>query len=217
MGIRKKVVVVGILILMLALAGLPAFLYPKGHFALWLNYQHTPFLDVFFKYATYLGDGALFAVLGILLLFKRFYYALVLGIIAAVQTVVIHVLKRIIFAGTPRPKAFFEELDIPIQLVEGVKVHAMHSFPSGHTATAFALATFAAWVWPKTGWQILFFVLAAIAGLSRIYLMQHFYIDVFFGSITGMLVAEGVSQSMSRTRLANPQHTFWGRRFGLLK
>jgi membrane-associated phospholipid phosphatase len=37
-------------------------------------------------------------------------------------------------------------------------------------------------------YQIVFFVLALLCGLSRIYLFQHFYVDVYVGSILGICI-----------------------------
>jgi membrane-associated phospholipid phosphatase len=35
--------------------------------------------------------------------------------------------------------------------------------------------------------SMLFFLLAAFVGLSRVYLLQHFVVDIFFGAIFGIL------------------------------
>jgi undecaprenyl-diphosphatase len=57
------------------------------------------------------------------------------------------------------------------------------SFPSGHSATAFAAATAIAILCPKLRpWAL---VLAAGVALSRIYLRVHFPIDVLVGGLIG--------------------------------
>jgi undecaprenyl-diphosphatase len=62
------------------------------------------------------------------------------------------------------------------------------SFPSGHTASSFASAWILALVWPKARAQL--FGLAAIVGLSRIYLGAHYPGDVAFGAVIGVLLSE---------------------------
>ena len=88
----------------------------------------------------------------------------------------------------PRPTAFMANSCI-LHYVPGVKVYMAHSFPSGHTATAFAMF-FMLSIISKSNYSKLFFFLSAlIVGFSRVYLLQHFFIDVYFGSIVGTLFA----------------------------
>jgi membrane-associated phospholipid phosphatase len=61
-----------------------------------------------------------------------------------------------------------------------------HSFPSGHTATAFATATVIALLHPRLRWPA--FALAALVGLSRVYLGVHFLFDVLAGAALGIAV-----------------------------
>jgi hypothetical protein len=58
------------------------------------------------------------------------------------------------------------------------------SFPSGHTASAFAVATVAARRYPKRKW--LFYGLAAAVGIARIQKSAHFPSDVLFGMGLGI-------------------------------
>lgn len=159
----------------------------KGNMVIMLNGYHTPFTDSLFKYATFIGDGILFVPLIIGLLFIRYSYALMGAIIAVAHGLLLSFLKKIVFSGSPRPTAFFEDTSM-LHFIEGVKVHTSNSFPSGHTATAFAFCLFLTFLVNKKSWGMVLFVLAFLAGYSRIYLLQHFYLDVVFGGLIGSLV-----------------------------
>lgn len=58
-----------------------------------------------------------------------------------------------------------------------------HSFPSGHTAMAFAGATMLAYLVPRAA--IAFYVLALAIGYSRLYVGVHFPLDVVGGAVVG--------------------------------
>lgn len=59
------------------------------------------------------------------------------------------------------------------------------SFPSGHTATAFVIATTMSYYTRRRN-DIILFILAILVGLSRIYLQTHYFSDVLTGAIIGM-------------------------------
>lgn len=61
------------------------------------------------------------------------------------------------------------------------------SFPSGHTATTFALAAVVAWHFPIFIAPL--FLLAAIIGYSRVYVGVHFLSDVVAAAVIGLLSA----------------------------
>jgi undecaprenyl-diphosphatase len=61
------------------------------------------------------------------------------------------------------------------------------SFPSGHSATAFACATVIAWASPRLA--VPAFVLAALVAWSRVYVGVHWPLDVIGGSTLGVLVS----------------------------
>jgi undecaprenyl-diphosphatase len=74
----------------------------------------------------------------------------------------------------------------PFETQIGPKSNA-HSFPSGHTATAFACATVLAHFAPR--WRVPFFVLATLIAVSRVYNGMHYPTDVLAGAVLGVLIA----------------------------
>ncbi|AUC86580.1 hypothetical protein CW731_15400 [Polaribacter sp. ALD11] len=161
-------------------------LYNKFSLHLRINQFHTSFLDILFKYSTFLGDGVVFAVLGVVFLFikrKMFLVFLVSGVLTLLVT---HFFKKIIFKGILRPAGALGEENL--YLIDGVKMAMVNSFPSGHTITTFAVFTILCLYFTKSKSQYLWVSLAIIAGFSRVYLSQHFLIDILVGSFIGILI-----------------------------
>ncbi len=175
--------------LLLTLATTLYFSGEHGDTVLWANRWHNPITDFLFKWITHLGDGIFFAIVTLIMLIRNWRTGLLLLGMGLAQTVVSFFLKRVVFKSQPRPKTYFSDFEeINLHLVEGVKVHAYNSFPSGHTLTAFALATFMVLYVNNKKLSLCFLVLACLAGFSRIYLAQHFLIDVCFGSLLGVII-----------------------------
>ncbi len=151
-----------------------------------LNQFHTPFWDIFFKYATYLGDGIIFPIVIVgLLIFKRKYATAF--IIAGLLTLILsYVFKNWVFTNAPRPYEVFGDT---LHLISGEKMRKWHSFPSGHTTTAFALFMLTIHYAKKINWQLLLLLLALIAAWSRVYLSQHFVEDIIAGALLGTSIA----------------------------
>ena len=91
----------------------------------------------------------------------------------------------------PRPAKYFDlqQLDYQLYLVPDVHQLAWRSFPSGHTAAAFAVFFGLALMTNSKLVQIACFVMAVGVAYSRIYLSQHFLMDVVAGSAIGLVTA----------------------------
>jgi undecaprenyl-diphosphatase len=68
-----------------------------------------------------------------------------------------------------------------------VTIPHSHSFPSGHTATAFAGAMMLSYLVPRAAPA--FFTLAAAIAYSRLYVGVHFPLDVVGGAVIGVATA----------------------------
>ncbi|WP_333820661.1 phosphatase PAP2 family protein [Ohtaekwangia sp.] len=171
-----------------------AILIDKGDDVLWINGHHSPWLDLFFRTITNLGDGAIFVPIIILALFIRFRYAII-GLIASIaHGLIVSLFKHVFFPGMERPKNFLHN-DL-LYFVPGVEVHGTNSFPSGHTATAFCAALFLAFITRNKVIGTFTLLLAFLVGYSRIYLAQHFLVDVAAGAIIGCFTTYIVWQIM---------------------
>jgi len=167
------------------------FFMEKGDLVLFFSDHRTPFLDVFFRWFTDLGDGLWFGVIAVVLLFFRYRYAISVAALGLSVMVVSYVSKSIFSLDRPLP--YFQKIGLEDQLtfVAGVDVHTgATSFPSGHTMTAFALYGFLAFIFPqKKVLGFFLFLIAVGAGLSRVYLVQHFFQDIYLGSLIGLALA----------------------------
>lgn len=165
------------------------------------NGRHTPFLDVAMYYGTMMGEGVFSALVLLMLLalpsFRNWWYfaaALLSNVLPALFT---QWMKSLVDA--PRPLRFFNEATWIHTLPEWPRL-MQRSFPSGHTTAAFSLFCFLAMVLtPRYKWAgVLFFCMALFTGITRMYLAAHFFIDVYVGSIIGVLFAILVLVVMQR-------------------
>ena len=175
-----------ILFLLLGTAAL--FYWNKEQVFLWLNHQHTYTADVILKYFTYIGDGIFMLGLGLLLLLFRFRKLGVLMLLSFLLSgLLAQSIKRI--EERPRPGLHFQNPDI-IHRVDDVLLKGKNSFPSGHTTTAFATFSLLAFASRNKFVQFLYFAIAVTIGYSRIYLGQHFPLDLGGGIIVAILTVE---------------------------
>lgn len=78
-----------------------------------------------------------------------------------------------------------------------VGVPGSPSFPSGHAATAFAVAGAIALLAPRLRWPVL--GVASLIAFSRVYLGVHFWIDVLAGAALGLAIGVGMARTLHRS------------------
>jgi len=159
-------------------------IYGKENSFLVINKYNNPQFDYVFKYWTYLGDGMIWVPLfTYIILFKRDYFVAVLTALI-ISTILTHFLKRVVYPNEFRPIVVLGE---KVRVLSGYYMNKEHSFPSGHTSTAFTLAILLASIVKKNFWVYFFPMIAFFVGYSRVYLAQHFVTDVLAGIFVGIV------------------------------
>jgi membrane-associated phospholipid phosphatase len=167
------------------------FAISKADGFLLINHFHTRLLDDFFILFTNVGNGLFVIGLMILMLVRRkFVWTLQIGISFLISGLLVQLLK--ILMHNPRPSTYFGSG--AIHCILGITRTGFSSFPSGHTATVFMLTTLLAIYLPGRKSTLLFISMAVLTGFSRVYLSQHFPVDVLAGSLLGVLVSLMVYQ-----------------------
>jgi len=179
-----------LIFLVFAVILLVTFSKPELHIL--SNKANSPFFDSFFKYATWLGDGIIIAILFVALLFVKYRYALAFLSGSLATSLLVNIFKKVLLHDVYRPSKYFELYETyQLHIVEGVKLHSLQSFPSGHTATAFAAAT-SILDRRGAGEGIPALALASFVGVARIKADKHHWYDVLagaaIGSASGLLI-----------------------------
>lgn len=163
-------------------------LFDKGEIVLWVNEKNTPLLDLFFQNTTLIGEAFIIILTLLVATFYGKSYSLAAALLFIIDGLTILLCKDFLFPAEPRPRSYITDPSL-LHFVNGVDVHYIKSFPSGHTLTAFAGFAFISLLSQNKVVQLSCFFVASCVGLSRIYLAQHFLTDVFTGSILGSLFA----------------------------
>jgi membrane-associated phospholipid phosphatase len=186
--VKSKSLIFSLLFLYLVAGFILLLVFPKGDFELLVNSGHHPFMDTFFYYITYFGDGLILVSIILLIGFRKIYYGFLVLLSFLISTAIVQSLKRSVFSEYPRPSKFFDSL-IDIHVVEGLELHSYHSFPSGHASGVFSVFIMLALFVKNKTLAIFFFMIAFLTAFSRVYLLQHFLIDIYVGGLMGAITA----------------------------
>lgn len=163
-----------------------SMLWGKNEAFLYLNENLGQLADKIFEYSSYLAEGWIWIPYFIVLvvLFKIDTAFILMNFL--VSTLLTQFAKNYIFDAAKRPMA--SGLDATqIHTVPGVEIHSLNSFPSGHTATAFSLFLLTTYLFPNKYALSIGIVYAIVCGYSRIYLAQHFPLDLAGGIFVALL------------------------------
>lgn len=151
-------------------------------FMKWANqWWSLPFLDYTIPWLTYLGSHfavILFILLGWILTRQRKVLRRLL-LLYGIQSIFIYGLKFLILRE--RPFHFIQEMASKLSGGPGEILDP--SFPSGHSAYAFMMATLLSHRFPR--YRLIFYIVAGFIGWTRIYLGVHYPTDVIVGSLLG--------------------------------
>lgn len=185
--------------LLLIALGIVLLQYDKAQLHLMMNAWHTPALDFFFRYYTYVGEWIPYVIVVGLLFYKAGWASFLLGNVL-ISGLIAQRLKYVF--NTDRPYYYFAQNmpDVPLPFVDGVTLSKWYSFPSGHTVTFFAMFLTMVFILTEksvTGNRqlairnlfvnLICFLFAVLGAYSRIYLSQHFAEDIFGGAIIGII------------------------------
>ena len=194
--------------------------YTKAQLLLAVNGHFFALGDAIMPYWTDWGDGgAAIGVVVLLIVFARWRYGsaeagrfgLLGGLVFAIPSLLSLFIKTRFFNNEPRPVTYFAATPEVLHHVAGVELWKVDSFPSGHTITAFSMALLMVYLFvggPRRGaafaegaikpgsrpaWllSIALFIWACSVGYSRMYLAQHFFRDVYWGALIGVVSAMG--------------------------
>lgn len=148
------------------------------------SYMKCRVLDKLMIYITQLG-GVIFTV-SLTLVMIAFgksnmrYLGLEVLIALSTTTLVVHLIKKIV--SRERPYNILENIN-----TFNLEMHD-YSFPSGHTAASFSIATILYLNVPQL--MIPVMLLACLVGISRIYLAVHYPSDVAVGYVVGFFTSK---------------------------
>lgn len=160
-------------------------------FLKWLQTMRTPFFDRFFQFYTRLGDHGelwIFFILYFFFIKKDRDTGILAGVSFVLEVVLISLVLKPIFS---RPRPFLAET---VELI--IPIPSGSSFPSGHSASSFAVAAVFLFQSVKHRW--LYMLLAGLMAFSRLYLFVHYPSDVLVGSLLGVLIAYMVYQHQDK-------------------
>ncbi|MBI1305956.1 MAG: phosphatase PAP2 family protein [Bacteroidetes bacterium] len=173
------------------LTGIGLITFTKPEFAiLGLNKFYSYTLTVFFEWATRFGEVLGFGIAFFWILLSGSYRQFFGFLMACLITLIlVWILKHHVFPDAIRPIVYLEKLGLELPNRSSFSLNRQFSFPSGHTTSAFTYFFFVALCRKVKPEVFLAVMIAVLVATSRVYLAQHFVIDVTAGSATGVVVS----------------------------
>lgn len=154
-----------------------------------LNHDFGSIADTIFLGCTYLAEGWIWIpyIIVVSWYFKKDKAIILYSF--AISTLLTQVPKLVFFPTITRPIASGIDPQL-IHTVKGVAMHQMNSFPSGHTATAFSIFLLTIYLFDNKKMMLIGLLYAMLCAYSRVYLGQHFPLDLGGGIIVAILTVE---------------------------
>ncbi|MFA6084946.1 phosphatase PAP2 family protein [Mucilaginibacter sp.] len=161
-------------------------LFTRSEIYFAVNGVYSNWADYCAPFITDIGDGITVIVLSAILALFSYRYAFLMITSYAITSLTAQILKYSF--DMPRPKVYFSNQLDKVHFVKDLYILSVHSFPSGHSVTAFSAGVVVTYLVKNKMWGILLLGVAILVGYSRMYLSQHFFEDVLAGSVIGVMV-----------------------------
>ena len=161
----------------------------KENAFLLMNLDLGPAADFFFYIWANAGDGFIWIpAFALTLMYKKKFVPFLLATIVF-STIITQSSKQVFFKSENRPTAVITNASL-IHKVPGIEIHTTNSFPSGHTATAFTLFLLTVYLFPTKWTFAIGIIYAIICAYSRVYLGQHFPMDLGGGMLVAVISSQ---------------------------
>lgn len=140
----------------------------------------------YWEIITYAGDGLIAAsIVVVLVIVKNLRLAALIMSVWVIGACAVQTLKHTIYKDRLRPVEWFKKHEMQLDIPDGHEPYRTHSFPSGHTATAFGIWGMLSYHNKRPFAGFVFALITVFAAWSRIALFQHFPADVVAGGLIG--------------------------------
>ncbi|WP_372774138.1 phosphatase PAP2 family protein [Mangrovibacterium sp.] len=157
-----------------------------GDVVLFINKYSRMEWDRAVDWITRIGLGSTMAIVAVGFALYKLRYSLMMLFNLALVGLVTALFKKLLFPDIVRPLKYFDP-EAFHRMVQLTDYNLLHSFPSGHTMTIFAMMSLLAYFSGRNFVAVICVVVAIVVGFSRIYLCQHFFVDVYVGSMLGLI------------------------------
>ncbi|MDX9880541.1 MAG: phosphatase PAP2 family protein [Prolixibacteraceae bacterium] len=157
----------------------------RGDVVLLVNRYSRIEWDSTVEFLTNIGLGGYMAIAACLLFFYKVRHAATGLLNLLIIGIFTNVLKEFLKGVFTRPLHYFLYDDFS-RFIYTADINYYSSFPSGHSMTIFGMFAFFAFLANRKTISVILFFLAVTVGFSRIYLLQHFFVDVYAGAFFGI-------------------------------